>query len=183
MADEVEVAETTAEAVKGLGLKKYLWLYFFVVPLAAVTASSVAIGIAALDGLAAHPSAMKLYAMVVLASAKLVAVLGAGYGIGLVLALVTLFLRNQSERNIKVVEAKISRAQQALDTAREVVASAPSPNLALVFKMLAFANENQTLALSVGYAALIIVGGFSTFVWPDLMAVYQALQTIASEGS
>lgn len=63
-------AKIVAEATERLGLRRYLWLYFFVVPLAAFSASTVAGVIAALQGLESHPKAAQLYAFTVIVGLK-----------------------------------------------------------------------------------------------------------------
>ena len=72
MADEVP-ADSLATATQATGLRRYLWLYFFVVPVAAFSASTVAIVIAALQGLEGHPDSYRLYALTVIIGLKLIA--------------------------------------------------------------------------------------------------------------
>lgn len=84
-------ASTLADATEKAGLRRYLWLYFFVVPLAAVSASTVAIIIAALQGLEGHEHASRLFALIVMVGLKFVAAIAVSYLIAVGLALFSVF--------------------------------------------------------------------------------------------
>lgn len=85
-------ASALAKATEKAGLRRYLWLYFFVVPLAAVSASTVAIVIAALQGLEGHEEAGKLFALIVMVGLKFVAAIAVSYLIAVGLALISVFV-------------------------------------------------------------------------------------------
>lgn len=184
MSDEVEIAESAAEAVKGLGLRKYLWLYFFVVPLAAATASIVAIGVAALQGLSDHPSSASIYAGIVIAAAKSIVVVGAGYGTGLLLALLTTYARGLSKKVEKVADEKDSLPSAIRIEIDGLLAGVvPVPRVVINTGLIAAAirrDENLLLGLAVGYALIVMVGGFALFVWRDVEVVFNALSVLAS---
>lgn len=165
------MVETLPEIVKQSGLKRYVWLYFLIVPLAASTASAVAIVIAALQGLSAHETSSRMYALVVIVGFKAIAIIGGAYLIGLIMALGSAFListrRERAEHELR--HGRMSDPEYRAMWGRHI-----SYQLYRSERLV-----QLTLVGAVFYSGLLLITGGYYYLWEDVVILWDLLDEIA----
>lgn len=171
MDDELATAETVKELAKASGLRRYIWIYFLLVPLAASTASAVAIIIAALQGLSTHELASRIYAMTLMVGFKAIAIIGCAYLVGLLFALATAwFIRTRTEYIQR--RTRHLRKENAIETET------------LEMERLHFIERQNRLASilipgAVLYSAAILLIGAYFYLWQDVSHVWELVSNVA----
>lgn len=171
MDEELATAETVKELAKASGLRRYIWIYFLLVPLAASTASAVAIIIAALQGLSTHELASRIYAMTLLLGFKAIAIIACAYLVGLLFAIATAWLIRTRAEHVE---------RRTRDLRKENVLELET----LEMERLHFAERQNRLASillpgAVLYSAAILFIGASFYLWQDIMQVWELVSHVA----
>lgn len=184
---DIEVADTMADLAKKSGLKNYLWLYFLIVPLAASTASAIAIIIAALQGLSQHELAAQIYAKTLIIGFKTIGSISAAYITGLLLALASIAVHGIAKSSLTDRRARISRelveyhknvAQHEDD---EVPGDLGDYQFMMEQALLKQERRQQVFVVAaVLYSAVLLVASFFWLMRDDAQDMWNLVSRIAA---
>jgi hypothetical protein len=184
MSDEVGVAESVSDLAKQSGLKNYLWLYFLIVPLAASTASAVALVIAALQGLAGHELASQIYARTLLIGFKAIGIIAAAYITGLLLALGSVFIISRRVFTLQEREtrsrAELAHYRKTHPKTNEVPGDLGEYQFMMNYAIQQHGKRQQLLVVAaVSYSAILLVVAFSWLLTSDVSELWHLVNMVA----
>jgi len=105
-----------------LPLRRFYWVYFFIVPLTAISASTVAIVIAALNGLANTEQTTRLFAIITIIGLKLLVSIGIACGIAILLTLAGIgFYRLGQNMRVIIDPPKPGPKEDQMDERRQML--------------------------------------------------------------
>lgn len=171
MDEDIALGEASAVAANKLNLRQYFWLYLIIVPLAAVSGSTVVVLVTALTEISSAGDMRPLFAKIILICIKIILGLGGAYIFSLIGSLGTVALMRALRTELRNAVARAYLWCRKLNV---------KPRKFKFIKKIGNPSVNNSLVFtSVFYASAIMFIYINQYVLDDFVAVWEFVHNLS----
>jgi|GEM_PF-4064606 len=171
MDEEIALGEVSEVAAQKLNLRQYFWLYLIVVPLAAVSGSTVVVLVTALTEISSAGDMRPLFAKIILICCKIILGLGGAYIFSLIGSFGTVALMRSMRSELRKAVARAYVWCRKLNV---------KPRKFKFIKAIGNPSLNNSLVFtSVFYAGIIMFIYINKYVLDDFIAVWEFVHNLS----